>query len=661
MHFLPLSKKEMLERGWDAPDIVCVTGDAYVDHPSFGIAIISRVLEAAGLKICICSQPQCDADYMQFGRPRLAFFVSGGNIDSMVAHYTAAKRKRSNDYYTAGGKAGKRPDRATEVYCKNIRRLYGDIPLCIGGLEASLRRFAHYDYWDDRVRPSILTECDADLLMFGMGEHSCFEIAKRLDEGEHISMLTDIRGTSYSVKTSEYTYRPCEECPSFEQVKENTPAGKAAYAKSCRIQQDESDAFRGKTVIQRHGDRIVVQNPPALPLSQEELDAVYELPYMRNYHPSYEAQGGVPAIEEVKFSITHVRGCFGACNFCSIAYHQGRYITCRSEDSVVREAKMLAAMPDFKGYIHDVGGPTANFRRPSCNGQEKRGMCKGKKCLAPTPCKNLVVDESEYLHLLRRLREIKGIKKIFIRSGIRFDYMLLDKNDDFFKDLVRYHVSGQLKVAPEHCSAGVLTAMGKPDISVYKKFRARFYELTKSMDKKQYLVPYLMSSHPGSTIKDAIILAQFLKEEGIHPEQVQDFYPTPGTVSTCMFYTGLDPYTMKPIYVPKTPAEKAEQRALLQYFRPENRVIVLRALREAGRSDLIGYGEKCLVRPDSAGTRGYKQVGAKQGSAKRGNPANDGKPPRKNERNGKSPAKGYSDKNDAKKPQKRSSNPHGKR
>lgn len=653
MSFLPLNKKEMLERGWDTPDIVCVTGDAYVDHPSFGIAIISRVLEAAGFKICICSQPQCDADYMQFGRPRLAFFVSGGNIDSMVAHYTAAKRKRSNDYYTAGGKAGKRPDRATEVYCKNIRRLYGDIPLCIGGLEASLRRFAHYDYWDDRVRPSILIECDADLLMFGMGEHSCVEIARRLDDGEHISMLTDIRGTSYSVKTSEYTYCPCEECPSFEQVKENTPAGKAAYAKSCRIQQDESDAFRGKTVIQRHGDRIVVQNPPALPLSQEELDAVYELPYMRNYHPSYEAQGGVPAIEEVKFSITHVRGCFGACNFCSIAYHQGRYITCRSEESVIREAKMLAAMPDFKGYIHDVGGPTANFRRPSCNGQEKHGMCKGKKCLAPTPCKNLVADESEYLHLLRRLREIKGIKKIFIRSGIRFDYMLLDKNDDFFKDLVRYHVSGQLKVAPEHCSASVLTAMGKPDISVYKKFRARFYELTKSMDKKQYLVPYLMSSHPGSTIKDAIILAQFLKEEGIHPEQVQDFYPTPGTVSTCMFYTGLDPYTMKPIYVPKTPAEKAEQRALLQYFRPENRAIVLRALREAGRSDLIGYGEKCLVRPDTAGTRGYKQRDTKQGSVKRGKPASNGKTSGKNEKSVKSPAKGYSDKKNTKKPQNR--------
>ena len=599
MPFLPLNKKEMTERGWDAPDIICVTGDAYVDHPSFGIAIISRVLEAAGFQICILSQPQCDADYMQFGTPRLAFFVSGGNIDSMVAHYTAAKRKRSNDYYTAGGKAGKRPDRATEVYCKNIRRLFGDIPLCIGGLEASLRRFAHYDYWDDAVRPSILLECDADLLMFGMGEHSCVEIAKRLDEGEHISMLTDIRGTSYSVKTSDYIYRPCEECPSYEQVKEKTPAGKAAYAKSCRIQQDESDAFRGKTVIQRHGDRIVIQNPPALPLSQEELDAVYELLYMRNYHPSYEALGGVPAIEEVKFSVTHVRGCFGACNFCSIAYHQGRYITCRSEDSVVREVKMLAAMPDFKGYIHDVGGPTANFRRPSCNGQEKRGMCKGKKCLAPTPCKNLVVDESEYLHLLRRLREIKGIKKIFIRSGIRFDYMLLDKNEDFFKDLVRYHVSGQLKVAPEHCSAGVLTAMGKPDISVYKKFRARFYELTKSMDKKQYLVPYLMSSHPGSTLKDAIILAQFLKEEGIHPEQVQDFYPTPGTVSTCMFYTGLDPYTMKPIYVPKTPAEKAKQRALLQYFRPENRAVVISALREAGRNDLIGYDEKCLVHPDS--------------------------------------------------------------
>ena len=600
MPFLPMNQSEMRERGWDEADIVLVTADAYVDHPSFGAAIISRVLEDAGFRVCILAQPQTDEDYRTFGRPRLAFYISGGNIDSMVAHYSVAKHRRAKDYYTAGGVMGKRPDRPTIVYSQAIRRVYGDIPVCIGGLEASLRRFAHYDYWDNRVRPSILTDSGADLLIFGMGERSSVEIARRLDAGEPVSFLTDIRGTAYAVREQDYLYQPCEECPPYEEVSANTPEGKRAYAVSCRIQQDESDAFRGKTVIQRHGKKIVIQNPPAMPLSQEELDHVYDLPYMRNYHPSYEAAGGVPAIEEVKFSITHTRGCFGACNFCSIAYHQGRHITCRSEESVIREAKLLTTLPDFKGYIHDVGGPTANFRRPSCNGQEKRGMCKGKKCLAPTPCKNLVVDQSEYLRLLRRLREIKGVKKVFIRSGIRFDYLLLDENEEFFKDLVRYHVSGQLKVAPEHCSAGVLSAMGKPDISVYKKFQKRFYELTKSMNKKQYLVPYLMSSHPGSTMKDAITLAQFLKEEGIHPEQVQDFYPTPGTVSTCMFYTGLDPYTLKPVYVPRTPKEKEEQRALLQYFRPENRQLILRALRDAGRTDLIGYDEHCLIRPEKS-------------------------------------------------------------
>ena len=599
MSFLPITKEEMLARGWDAPDIVVVTGDAYVDHPSFGTAIVSRVLEAEGFRVCILPQPQTDADYSRFGTPRLAFFVNGGNIDSMVAHYTAAKRRRSDDYYTAGGKAGKRPDRAVTVYCRAIRRLFGDIPLCIGGLEASLRRFAHYDYWDDAVRPSVLIDSGADLLMFGMGEHQICEIAHRLDDGEPISLLHDILGTAYAVPNDEYTYiRGAVECPSFEEVKAKTPDGYLAYARSCRIQQDEHDAVRGRTVIQRHGDQIVVQNPPSPPLETDELDRVYELPYERNYHPSYEAEGGVPAIEEVKFSITHVRGCFGACNFCSIAYHQGRHITTRSEDSVVREAEALTKMPDFKGYLHDVGGPTANFRQPSCKGQEKRGMCKGKKCLAPEPCKNLVVDHSEYLHLLRRLRAIPGVKKVFIRSGIRFDYLILDKNEEFFKELVRYHVSGQLKVAPEHCAASVLDAMGKPRITAYETFRRRFYELTKSMNKKQFLVPYLMSSHPGSTPEDAIELALFLKKEGLHPEQVQDFYPTPGTISTCMFYTGLNPYTEQPIFVPKTRAEKAEQRALLQYFRPENRPIVLAALRRAHRMDLVGYDEHCLIRPD---------------------------------------------------------------
>ena len=588
----------MNERGWDCADIVLVTADAYVDHPSFGAAIISRVLESHGYRVCILSQPQTDDDYRIFGRPRLAFYIAGGNVDSMVAHYTAAKKRRNDDYYTAGGRAGRRPDRPTIAYSKAVRRVWGDIPLCIGGLEASLRRFAHYDYWDDKIRRSIIIDSGADLIMFGMGEHQCVEIADRLSDGEPISAITDVRGTCYAAPAANFV-RPqgCVECPTYEQVSENTDDGKRNYAISCRIQQDEHDAMRGKPVIQRHGDTYVVQNPPSAPLTTEELDEVYELPYERNYHPSYEALGGVPAIEEVKFSICHVRGCFGACNFCSIAYHQGRYITCRSEESVIREAKKLTEMPDFKGYIHDVGGPTANFRRPSCNNQDAHGLCKGKKCLAPVPCKNLVVDHSEYVRLLRRLRELPRVKKVFIRSGIRFDYLMQDKDETFFKELVRNHVSGQLKVAPEHCSSGVLGCMGKPDISVYKKFRARFYELTKSINKKQYLVPYLMSSHPGSTINDAIELALFLKQEGIHPEQVQDFYPTPGTVSTCMFYTGLDPYTLRSVYVPKTREQKAEQRALLQYFRPENHATVIAALKKAGRSDLIGYDAHCLVKP----------------------------------------------------------------
>ncbi len=597
MAFLPITKAEMVERGWDCADIVLVTGDSYVDHPSFGMAIISRVLEACGWRVCILPQPQRITDFDRFGRPTLGFFVSGGNIDSMVAHYTAARRRRSDDAYTAGGKSGNRPDRATVVYSRQIRELYPDVPIIIGGLEASLRRFAHYDYWDNTVHPSILLESRADILIYGMGENAVMEIARRLSEGEPVDSITDIRGTCVTVPVKEYTPRPCAECPSFDQVKTPDEAGFRQYAVACRIQQDEQDAVRGKTVIQRHGDRMLIQNPPMPPLDTEQLDWVYELPYERNYHPSYEKLGGVPGIEEVKFSITHNRGCFGACNFCSLAFHQGRQITCRSADSVVREAEKLTKMPDFKGYIHDVGGPTANFRHPSCEGQKTRGLCKGKKCLAPDVCPALKADHQEYLALLRRLRKLPGVKKVFIRSGIRFDYLMADKNEEFFRELVQHHISGQLKVAPEHCSAPVLSAMGKPAIDTYKKFQKRFYELTKSVGKKQYLVPYLMSSHPGSTMKDAINLAVFLKEEGLHPEQVQDFYPTPGTVSTCMFYTGLDPYTLKPIYVPRTPAEKAAQRALLQYFRPENRETVLRALRQAGRNDLIGTDKRCLVPP----------------------------------------------------------------
>jgi len=597
---MPMTREELNARGIDVPDFVYVIGDAYVDHPSFGAAIISRVLEAKGFSVAIVSQPdwRSDRDFTRFGRPRLGFLVTSGNIDSMVAHYTAAKRKRSEDAYSPGGKAGKRPDRAVLVYCQKIRQLYGDIPLIIGGLEASLRRFAHYDYWDDRVRPSILEESGADLLLFGMGEHSILEVAQGLRDGIPVGELTEIRGSCY-MTAPEHTPFGAAECPSYAQVCES----KKAYAKACRIQYDQQDEVYGKRVIQRHGSRMLVQNPPALSLTTEELDWVYSLPYTRTYHPSYEPQGGVPGIAEVQFSITHNRGCFGFCNFCSIALHQGRRITVRSEESVIREAERIVQMPNFKGYIHDVGGPTANFRHPSCEKQLTAGLCKGKKCLAPTPCKGLHADHREYLHMLRRLRKIKGVKRVFIRSGIRYDYLMADPDDTFLRELIRYHVSGQLKVAPEHCAAAVLDKMGKPHIEAYLAFQKKFYEITKGMGKEQYLVPYLMSSHPGSTLQAAVELAVFLKQQHIHPEQVQDFYPTPGTLSTCMFYTELDPYTMEPVYVPKTPEEKAMQRALLQYFQPRNKALVLAALKKAGRRDLIGTGPDCLVAPEEPARR----------------------------------------------------------
>jgi len=583
--FLPVTPEEMREKNIKQFDFIYITGDAYVDHPSFGVSIISRLLESLGFNVGIISQPdwKSDRDFKKFGIPKLAFLVTSGNIDSMVAHYTVAKKKRSDDAYTAGGRAGKRPDRAVIVYCKKIREIFGDIPIAIGGLEASLRRFAHYDYWDDKVRPSILLESGADLLMYGMGEHQITELSQRLADGEDIHNIHDIRGTCYLTEPVN-TPIGCSECPSFEQVSQN----KEAYARATRIQYDQQDEIYGKTIIQRHENIMLVQNPPAYSLTTDELDRIYSLPYMRNYHPSYEKLGGVPGIEEVKFSITHNRGCFGYCNFCSIALHQGRKITCRSEQSILDEAKKLTEMSDFKGYIHDVGGPTANFRHPSCEKQLKSGLCKGKKCLAPEPCKALKADHSEYLGILRKLRRIKGVKKVFIRSGIRYDYLMQDKNDEFIKELIKYHVSGQLKVAPEHCSAVVLDKMGKPHIEAYKAFQKRFYEITKSIGKEQYLVPYLMSSHPGSTLKEAVELALFLRDNKIRPEQVQDFYPTPGTISTCMFYTGLDPYTMQKVYVPKSPHEKAMQRALLQYFRPQNREIVKEALIKAGRRDLIG-------------------------------------------------------------------------
>ena len=616
--FLPVTKEDMAERGWEQADFVYVSGDAYVDHPAFGAAIISRVLEKEGFKVAFLAQPdwRSDRDFKRFGRPRLGFLVSSGNIDSMVAHYTAAKKKRSSDYYSPGGKMGLRPDRAVIVYCNKIREIYGDIPIIIGGLEASLRRFAHYDYWDDKVRRSILFDSQADLISFGMGERSVAEIAHRLDSGVPVSEIRDIRGTCYSVDVRETPYYAAE-CPSYE----NVCKSKKEYAVSCRIQQDEQDFFRGRAVRQRHGNRMLVQNQPAIPLSQQELDAVYDLPFMRTYHPMYEAMGGVPGIEEVRFSIAHNRGCFGGCNFCSLAFHQGRYITARSKESIVKEAKLLTQLPDFKGYIHDIGGPTANFRRPSCDGQEQRGLCKGKKCLAPSPCPNLKADHTEYLDILRTVRALPKVKKVFIRSGIRYDYMLQDKDDSFFRELVAHHVSGQLKVAPEHCSAAVLDKMGKPHIEAYLEFSKRYFKFSKNEGKEQYLVPYLMSSHPGSTLKDAVELALFLKKIGIRPEQVQDFYPTPGTVSTCMFYTGLDPYTLKEVYVAKDPHEKAMQRALLQYFNPKNADLVREALRKAGRNDLIGFGEKCLVhpknRPQSAGGERAENRNAKQKGKKK--------------------------------------------
>ncbi len=596
MAFLPICREDMKSRGWRECDIVLVTGDAYVDHPSFGTAIISRVLEKQGFRVCILSQPQERKDYMIFGRPKICFLVNGGNIDPMVAHYTVAKKRRTEDFYTPGGVMGRRPDRATVTYCKAIRECFNDVPIAIGGLEASLRRFAHYDYWDNTVHPSILIESGADLLMFGMGEKQVAEIASRLKNGESVSALHDILGTCYLADNFEENNTVV--CPSLEEVKPQTPEGFRNYAIASRIQFDEHDSVRGRRVVQKHKNLYLIQNPPMPPLTREELDETYALPFERNYHPSYEAVGGVRAIEEVKFSIAHNRGCFGGCNFCAIAFHQGRAVTSRSHESVLREAKILTQLPDFKGYIHDVGGPTANFRSPSCALQSKNGMCKGKKCLAPVPCKHLDVDHKDYLQLLKQLRLLPGVKKVFIRSGIRFDYLMADHDDSFFKELVRHHVSGQLKVAPEHCSDHVLSYMGKPSFDVYKRFAFRFKELTKSIGKTQYLVPYLMSSHPGSTMRDAVELALFLKQSKMHPEQVQDFYPTPGTISTCMYYTGLDPYTLKPVYVAKTREEKASQRALLQYFRPENHKLIRDALRNCGREDLIGFGNNCLVPPE---------------------------------------------------------------
>lgn len=605
-NFLPICVDDCKKRGWSSVDFIYITGDAYVDHPSFGVSIISRVLENAGYKVAILSQPNwhSDSDFNQFGTPRLGFLITSGNIDSMVAHYTASKKKRHDDAYTAGGKAGKRPDRAVTVYSNIVRRLYPDSPIILGGLEASLRRFAHYDYWADEIKPSVLIDSKADLLIYGMGEKQIVEIADRLNNGEKISDLTDIKGTCYAVDVRNTPYDGVE-VPSLE----NCINSKKEYAKSVRIEQDEQDHIRGRAVRQKHGKLMVVQNVPMPPLTTEELDNVYDLPYMRTYHSIYESQGGVPGIQEVEFSITHNRGCYGACNFCSIQFHQGRYVTSRSKESIIKEAKLLTTLKKFKGYIHDVGGPTANFRKPSCEFQIDHGLCKGKKCLAPKPCPNLLADHSEYLDILRSVRSLPNIKKVFIRSGIRYDYLLQDKDDTFFRELVEYHVSGQLKVAPEHCSAAVLDKMGKPHIEAYIEFSKRYFRYTGQVHKEQYLVPYLMSSHPGSTLDDAIELAVFLKKHNIRPEQVQDFYPTPGTISTCMFYTELDPYTMEKVYVAKNMHDKALQRALLQYYDSKNYKLCEEALRKAHRTDLIGSGKNCLINGSQAKYNNKKQNG----------------------------------------------------
>lgn len=594
--FLPVSRADMEARGWYYYDFLLITGDAYIDHPSFGAAVIGRVLEADGYRVCVLAQPDWKStkDFLSFGRPRYAALVGAGNLDSMVSHYTAAKKPRSEDFYSPGKKTNCRPDRATIVYANRVKEAFCDLPVIIGGLEASLRRFAHYDYWEDKVRRPILFDAKADLIIYGMGETAVRDIAFRLSQGVRIGDMTDIRGTGYIGQDLSGVRYESAECASFEDV----CADKRKYAAANMLQYDEHDPVRGKAVLQRCGDRILIMNPPQPPLTTKEFDRISELGYTRGVHPMYEKLGGVPAIEEVRFSVIHNRGCFGACHFCALAFHQGRMVTSRSHESIVREVEGFVRHPEFKGYVHDVGGPTANFRHPSCAPQLKNGLCRGKNCLTPSPCKNLNSDHTDYLQLLRKISAIPGVKKVFIRSGIRFDYLLEDKNGEFFAELVKNHVSGQLKVAPEHCIDSVLDIMGKPHHDVYLKFEEKFSRLNARYGKKQFLVPYLISSHPGSELSDAVRLAEYLNKRGVQPEQVQDFYPTPGTLSTCMYYTGLDPRTMKRIYVPSSPREKAMQRALLQWKRPEKKRLVLEALREAGREDLIGYGKHCLIRPE---------------------------------------------------------------
>ena len=605
--FLPISKEDMKARGWEQCDFVYILGDAYVDHPSFGPAIISRVLESKGYKVGIIAQPDWkdEASIRALGEPRLGFLVSGGNMDPMVNHYSVAKKRRQTDAYSPGGVIGKRPDRATVVYCNLIRKSFPKIPVIIGGIEASLRRMAHYDYWSDKVKRSILLDAQADLLSYGMGEKSIVEIAEALDSGLAVKDITFIAGTVYKAKSLESVYEPVI-LPSYKEITEN----KRKFAESFYVQYCNTDPFSGKTLVEPYKEtEFVVQNPPAKPLTQSEMDAVYSLPYMRTYHPMYEEAGGIPAIAEVKFSLVSCRGCFGACSFCALTFHQGRIIQTRSHESILREAEALTWEPDFKGYINDVGGPTANFRRPACDKQLKSGACVNKQCLYPKPCANMKVDHSDYLSLLRKLRELPRVKKVFVRSGIRFDYLLADKDGTFFRELCEHHVSGQLKVAPEHISDAVLKRMGKPENAVYEKFLKKYKDINQKLGKEQYVVPYLMSSHPGSTLKEAVELALYLQKLGYMPEQVQDFYPTPSTISTCMYYTGLDPRTMEEVYVPKSPHEKALQRALIQYRNPKNHALVVEALTKAGRTDLIGFGKECLIRPRITKTEADKQSG----------------------------------------------------
>ncbi|MBE6934339.1 MAG: YgiQ family radical SAM protein [Ruminococcaceae bacterium] len=617
MGFLPINKQEMLDCGWESCDFVYIIGDAYVDHPSFGHAIISRVLESHGYSVGIISQPDWKnpESIDVFGRPRLGFLVSGGNMDSMVNHYSVTKHKRKTDAFTPGGVMGKRPDYATTVYCNLIRQKYKDVPILIGGIEASLRRLGHYDYWSESMKRSILLDSQADLLMYGMGEKSIVEIADALNSGLNVKDITYIDGTVFKTSDLDNSLSTII-LPSFEELK----ATKKKYAESFRIQYSNCDPFTAKRLAESYGQEYVVQNPPQKPLSEAEMDAVYSLPYTRTWHPSYTKAGGVPAIEEIKFSLTSCRGCFGACSFCALTFHQGRIIQSRSHESILAEAEKIVKEKDFKGYIHDVGGPTANFRAPACEKQLTKGACGGRQCLFPTPCKNMKADHSDYVALLRKLRKIDGVKKVFVRSGIRFDYLLADKKDTFFKELVQYHISGQLKVAPEHVSDAVLSRMGKPKKAVYNQFVDKYYALNKQYGMNQYLVPYLMSSHPGSTMKEAVELAEYIRDMGYNPEQVQDFYPTPSTLSTVMYYTGLDPRTMERVYVPTDPHEKAMQRALIQYRNPKNYYLVREALIKAHREDLIGSGPKCLIRAIPPRSGKYPSAPVKPSAKKKQEP-----------------------------------------